>query len=321
MTPSALTPAARRTSRTSRKSGSEHTGHRSSLRSGVAPRSPRRVSGPAGGVTRTRPAPARPARSGSARSGSARHSPLRRPFRRAGRPAPTAALPWQERLVARVRALPDHVLLDRMIRGRWWIPLLGVLLAGIVAMQVEVLKLNAATAVSLQRSTSLQNQRDALQASVSQLGDEQRIESLAAKMGMQMPAPANVKFLSPGATSPRAAIANIHAPNAPAFTSALQAEEASTANLEAAAGATQPTSSGTPSTGSVGLGTAPATVTPGTSAAAPTTSTVAPTTSTVAPTTSTVAPTTSTAAPATSAAVPTTSAAVPTTGTTTPYGG
>ena len=39
-----------------------------------------------------------------------------------------------------IRTLPDHRLLDRLVRGRAWIPVLGVLLAGIVATQVEVLK-------------------------------------------------------------------------------------------------------------------------------------------------------------------------------------
>ena len=42
-----------------------------------------------------------------------------------------------------IRGLPEHALLDRIVRGRVWIPLLGVLLVGIVAMQVEILKLGA----------------------------------------------------------------------------------------------------------------------------------------------------------------------------------
>ena len=45
--------------------------------------------------------------------------------------------------VAFVASLPESSLLDRVIRGRIWIPLLGVLLVGIVGMQVENLKLNA----------------------------------------------------------------------------------------------------------------------------------------------------------------------------------
>src|SRR4051794_426802 len=74
-----------------------------------APRHPRRVSGPA-----------------------------RRPT---AAPAPRA-LPLGARLRTRVRELPDARLLDRLIRGRAWIVLIGVLLMGIVVMQVSLLKLN-----------------------------------------------------------------------------------------------------------------------------------------------------------------------------------
>jgi hypothetical protein len=88
-------------------------------------------------------------------------------------------------------------------------------------MQVEVLKLNAATGVSLQRTTSLQNQRDLLEASVAQLADDQRIESRAAQMGMVMPAPSQVKFLSAGPGNTGRAVGNIHQPNATAFAAQL----------------------------------------------------------------------------------------------------
>lgn len=124
--------------------------------------------------------------------------------------------------LAGLRSLPDHALLDRLVRGRFWIPLLGVMLAGIVAMQVEVLKLNASIGRSLQRGAALQSQNELLRASVSSLTDGQRIESLAAGMGMVMPAPDAVGFLSAqnGAGAARAA-ANIHPPDASSFLSLL----------------------------------------------------------------------------------------------------
>jgi cell division protein FtsL len=117
-----------------------------------------------------------------------------------------------------VRALPDHVLLDRIIRGRVWIPLLGVLLAGIVAMQVEVLKLNAGIGRSLERSSSLQGQNELLRASVARLSDEQRIERIAAaQMGMVMPAPTQLRFVHSGARSVERALGSIHAPDGTNF--------------------------------------------------------------------------------------------------------
>ena len=57
-------------------------------------------------------------------------------------------------------SLPDHSLLDRVVRGRAWIPLLGVLLAGIVAAQVEILKLGASMGRSLEQTTTLTSQNE-----------------------------------------------------------------------------------------------------------------------------------------------------------------
>jgi hypothetical protein len=124
--------------------------------------------------------------------------------------------------VAFVRSLPDHALLDRVIRGRVWIPLLGVLLAGIVGMQVEVLKLGASMGRSLERSTALQSRNELLQASVATLADDRRIERLAAGMGMVMPAPDAVDFLAARPVADvQPAIAGIHQPDASAFTAQL----------------------------------------------------------------------------------------------------
>jgi len=136
-----------------------------------------------------------------------------------------------------VRALPDHALLDRLIRGRVWIPLLGVLLAGIVAMQVEVLKLGASMGRSLEATTALQSRNEQLQASVATLADDQRIERLAAGMGMIMPDPDAVNFLAAGPVgSANRVIASIHQPDALAFTANLPASAAtaSSASSEAA---------------------------------------------------------------------------------------
>jgi hypothetical protein len=123
--------------------------------------------------------------------------------------------------------LPDHSLLDQIVRGRAWIPLLGVLLAGIVAMQVEVLKLSANMGRSLERGTTLQNRNEQLQASVAQLADDQRIERVAAGMGMVMPPPTAVKFLPRSAAGQTGrALAAVHSPNPAAFAAALPGAQA-----------------------------------------------------------------------------------------------
>jgi cell division protein FtsL len=221
MTPSALTPAAKGTTKkkrpnaASRPSASRSTGHPGEVRRPVSPRTPRRVSGPAAGrassagvIAVPAPAPIRPSRSA-------------RPARpRSSRPAATKA-PWRLRTAAYVRRLPDHALLDRIIRGRAWIPLFGVLLAGIVAMQVEVLKLNAGIGRSLERGSALQAQNELLRAGVARLSDEQRIERIAAQMGMRMPAPDQLKFVGGGNGTVQRVLGNIHAPSATSFLAQL----------------------------------------------------------------------------------------------------
>jgi cell division protein FtsL len=195
--------------------GGRGAGHRAPVRRSTAPRNPRRVSGPA------------------------RRRPSDQPVVR----APLAA-----RSAGFIRALPDHALLDRIIRGRYWIPLLGVLLVGIVAMQVEVLKLNAGIGRALEQSTSLQNRNEQLRAAVARGADDQRIESIAAHMGMVMPQPAAIRFL---AHAPIAnvgkAISSIHVPDATSFQAALTAAAGATS---ASASSTTSSVVTTPSTAS-----------------------------------------------------------------------
>ena len=203
MSPPAMTAAGRGARVTGRPSGGA-PGHRRRLRQQAAPARPRRISGPARGRAAAAPAPARHA---------------------------TAA-----RALELIRSLPEHSLLDRLVRGRAWIPVLGVALAGIVAMQVEVLKLGTSAGRWMQRASTLQTKNEALQASVASLADDQRIERLAAGMGMVTPAPTSVSFLpakSGGAIY--RALSNIHAPDPTGFVASLPV----VTNAEAGATATQ----------------------------------------------------------------------------------
>jgi cell division protein FtsL len=104
---------------------------------------------------------------------------------------------------------------------------LGVLLAGIVATQVEVLKLGASMGRWMERSAALTSHNQALQASVAALSDDQRIERLAAHMGMAMPAPTEITFLTRHpAGGARAAAIRIHQPDPTQFLGTLQAAAA-----------------------------------------------------------------------------------------------
>jgi hypothetical protein len=95
------------------------------------------------------------------------------------------------------------------------------MLAGIVAMQVEVLKLGASIGRSLERGSALQSTNELLRANVASLADDQRIERLAAGMGMVMSAPDAIGFLSSRPGDLQRAIDDIRAPDAAAFLSSL----------------------------------------------------------------------------------------------------
>jgi len=245
MTPSAMTAAGRSATARSRPAETSAPGHRRNVRQQPAPRVPRRVSGPA--VGRTRPAR-----------------------------APRTNTTLGAQALAVVRSLPDHSLLDRLVRGRAWIPVLGVLLAGIVAMQVEVLKLGTSVGRSIERSSALLSQNELLQASVATLADDQRIERLAAGMGMVMPGPTAVAFLSaPSDASAGKALANIHAPDPTGFAAALSAQAAAAAAAASVGGSTTsvsnpaPSTSTSTSTSAVAASSTPSTASPSSAAATP----------------------------------------------------
>jgi hypothetical protein len=228
MTPTAVTPAARAKRATPARPASPHPSaprsvHRTPLRraTGQVGSVPRRVSGPA--------RPADPPRTARTAPAARPTSPAPR-VRRAPQVADALHQPLGARLAGLVRTLPDHALLDRIVRGRLWIPLLGVLLVGIVAMQVEVLKLNAGIGHAMVRTAQLQSQDQRLRDAVSQLSDDQRIMADAAQMDMSMPLPSTPKFLAGGKGSDLSrALANIHSPDPTGFAARTSAAEAAAA--------------------------------------------------------------------------------------------
>ena len=90
-------------------------------------------------------------------------------------------------LVARVATLPDARIVDRILRGRAWIGLVGVLLIGLVALQVSMLKLNAGIGTSVERSSTLERQNSRLEASIARLSSADRIRAKARALGLVPP--------------------------------------------------------------------------------------------------------------------------------------
>jgi hypothetical protein len=125
-------------------------------------------------------------------SGPARPAP-----RRVAAPVAAPALPRRgtTSVFERVRALPDHRVVDRLLRSRLWIMIVGALLGGIVAMQVSLLKLNAGISRAVETSATLERQNGALEAAIARLGATERVRSTAESRGMVLPPAGAVEYL------------------------------------------------------------------------------------------------------------------------------
>ena len=229
----------------------------------VAPRHPRRVSGPVRPVARPRPKP--PA-------------------------APAPATGAFERL----RALPDHRLIDRLLRGRAWVVLIGIALGGIVAMQVSLLKLNSGISRAVQTSSTLERQNSDLEASIARMSSGAAIRDSASARGLVTPPAGDVQYLTArsGVDASRAtALMKPPSEAARALMANGGVVPGSLIEPTALAGAPATTTSGPTLTAAVPAATPPAAVAP-TAPTAP----VAPTP--VAPTPAPVTPVTPAPAPA-----------------------
>jgi len=98
-------------------------------------------------------------------------------------------------------------MVDRLVRGTSWIWLLGVLLIGLVALNVSLLKLNAAAGRNAEWAKKLRVENADLQARVSRLGGGQQIQQAARNLGLVMPTADSVHYLkvNPAVDARRAA--------------------------------------------------------------------------------------------------------------------
>src|SRR3954454_274986 len=141
--------------------------HRTGGRSAAVPRHQRRVSGP------LRPVPARAPR---AAAGAVRTRQRTSAF-------------------ARLSKLPEHRIVDVALRSRGWIVVVALMLGGIVAMQVSLLKLNAGISRAVQTSATLERQNADMQDTIARLSSSERVREAAASAGMVAPPAGDVGFL------------------------------------------------------------------------------------------------------------------------------
>jgi cell division protein FtsL len=149
-------------------------------------------------------------------SGPARPSqPVSR--RMVAAPAGGAALPRPRRgttgIFARVRALPEHRVVDRLLRSRLWIWALGALLGGIVAMQVSLLKLNSGISRAVETTTTLERQNAELEMSIARLSAPERVDEGAQALGMILPAAGEVSYLTAGPQDASRAVRRMEPPS------------------------------------------------------------------------------------------------------------
>ena len=88
--------------------------------------------------------------------------------------------------------------MDRLVRSRAWVVIIGVGLIGIVAMQVSMLKLNSGIGRAVDTVATLERGNASLKATVSELSSGDRIQRLAGVRGYVMPEPADVTYLRAG---------------------------------------------------------------------------------------------------------------------------
>src|SRR4051794_37243903 len=81
----------------------------------------------------------------------------------------------------RISRIPDHRVVDRVLRSRGCIWLIGLLLGGIVAMQVSLLRLNSGISRAVQTQSTLEKQNMSLQAGIAGLTTSERIGGGAAQ--------------------------------------------------------------------------------------------------------------------------------------------
>ena len=145
----------------------------------------------------------------------ARPAPARAPRR--AQPKPKRAASGQliplavGRTATAVGHLPDSSLVVRMTRGRAWIGVLGVLLAGIVALNVITLSFAASTGKIYQNIGALENDNSVVQSRDAQRYGIARIRREAAAQGLAMASANQVRYLTAAPNDVETAAKRLHA--------------------------------------------------------------------------------------------------------------
>ena len=129
------------------------------------------------------------------------------------RAVPAVALPAPGPF-ERIRGLPDKRVVDRLLRGRLCIWVIGVMLGGIVAMQVSLLRMNAGISRAVSTAAVLELQNSDLEAAIARSTTGEKVREAALTNGMIDPKAGDASFLTarPG-TDPALAVKRMTAPS------------------------------------------------------------------------------------------------------------
>jgi cell division protein FtsL len=113
-------------------------------------------------------------------------------------PAPARRPP--RRVSGRARPVPTPLprgarVLDTLLTGRIWIGLVGVLLAGIVFFNVDLLQMNREITQMADKAAEIKRQNDRLRHDYARLASSERIQEAAAALGLVYPAAGEVRYL------------------------------------------------------------------------------------------------------------------------------
>ncbi|HET6997204.1 MAG TPA: hypothetical protein VFI03_01315 [Solirubrobacterales bacterium] len=169
---------------------------------------PRRKAAPARPAPQKRAAPARrprtrpkPRGSAVARPAPARKAPVRAPRRakpKTKRAVGGQLIPLAGRTAVAVGQLPDSGLVVRMTRGRAWIAVLGVLLAGIVTLNVITLSFAASSGEIDAGITALDQENSILRGRDARLYGTGAMRNAAGALGLAMPPSNEIHFSDAG---------------------------------------------------------------------------------------------------------------------------
>jgi len=151
---------------------------------------------------RKTPARKSPSRKAPARKASTSQAPVRAP-RRARTTSRAAAvggqlIPFASRTAVAVGQLPDSGLMVRLTRGRAWIAVLGVLLAGIVTLNVITLSFAASSSRIDEQITALDQENPILRGRDARVNSPGPVRQAAGDLGLAMPPSEDIHFTDAG---------------------------------------------------------------------------------------------------------------------------